>query len=114
MRTRITAVCSYYVVSFFFQAECGIRDVAVTGVQTCALPICSRHVPARGEEEEHGESGEEEDERTQRAEVAHQEVQEELADDAAGRDDVAPEGERLEDEGQEGADDEESQGEGAQ
>src|SRR2546422_4665359 len=26
---------------FFFQAEDGIRDVAVTGVQTCALPICS-------------------------------------------------------------------------
>src|SRR5256884_754817 len=25
--------------SFFFQAEDGIRDVAVTGVQTCALPI---------------------------------------------------------------------------
>src|SRR3989449_7481251 len=25
---------------FFFQAEDGIRDVAVTGVQTCALPIC--------------------------------------------------------------------------
>src|SRR2546429_660061 len=27
------------VVHFFFQAEDGIRDVAVTGVQTCALPI---------------------------------------------------------------------------
>src|SRR5256884_2476985 len=26
---------------FFFQAEDGIRDVAVTGVQTCALPILS-------------------------------------------------------------------------
>src|SRR2546429_2903190 len=26
---------------FFFQAEDGIRDVAVTGVQTCALPIYS-------------------------------------------------------------------------
>src|SRR2546429_1389222 len=26
-------------VFFFFQAEDGIRDVAVTGVQTCALPI---------------------------------------------------------------------------
>src|SRR5687768_11813818 len=25
--------------SFFFHAEDGIRDVAVTGVQTCALPI---------------------------------------------------------------------------
>src|SRR2546430_4235224 len=27
---------------FFFQAEDGIRDLTVTGVQTCALPIC-RH-----------------------------------------------------------------------
>src|SRR2546422_6331893 len=29
-------------VFFFFQAEDGIRDVAVTGVQTCALPISAR------------------------------------------------------------------------
>src|SRR3989449_11670296 len=29
-------------VFFFFQAEDGIRDVAVTGVQTCALPISFR------------------------------------------------------------------------
>src|SRR5207245_5986918 len=27
--------------SFFFQAEDGIRDATVTGVQTCALPISS-------------------------------------------------------------------------
>src|SRR5690606_40813117 len=27
---------------FFFQAEDGIRDFHVTGVQTCALPICPR------------------------------------------------------------------------
>ena len=27
---------------FFFQAEDGIRDRLVTGVQTCALPICLR------------------------------------------------------------------------
>src|SRR5260370_17305606 len=27
---------------FFFQAEDGIRDSSVTGVQTCALPICSK------------------------------------------------------------------------
>src|SRR6266498_2483260 len=26
---------------FFFQAEDGIRDADVTGVQTCALPICA-------------------------------------------------------------------------
>src|SRR6266567_4050781 len=29
-------------VFFFFQAEDGIRDLTVTGVQTCALPICLR------------------------------------------------------------------------
>src|SRR5256886_17714810 len=28
---------------FFFQAEDGIRDLTVTGVQTCALPISARH-----------------------------------------------------------------------
>src|SRR3989449_7029481 len=28
-----------FIFFFFFQAEDGIRDVAVTGVQTCALPI---------------------------------------------------------------------------
>src|SRR5207245_5062874 len=27
-------------VAFFFQAEDGIRGATVTGVQTCALPIC--------------------------------------------------------------------------
>src|SRR3989449_8417569 len=32
-------MASVYVGFFFFQAEDGIRDVAVTGVQTCALPI---------------------------------------------------------------------------
>src|SRR5260221_8954514 len=30
------------VLFFFFQAEDGIRDHCVTGVQTCALPISSR------------------------------------------------------------------------
>src|SRR2546430_3792332 len=30
---------------FFFQAEDGIRDLTVTGVQTCALPICSGSDP---------------------------------------------------------------------
>src|SRR5207244_7292120 len=29
-----------YFLIFFFQAEDGIRDDLVTGVQTCALPIC--------------------------------------------------------------------------
>src|SRR2546423_11525066 len=31
--------CRYICVFFFFQAEDGIRDKLVTGVQTCALPI---------------------------------------------------------------------------
>ena len=30
---------SLYCFFFFFQAEDGIRDIGVTGVQTCALPI---------------------------------------------------------------------------
>src|SRR2546430_7693546 len=30
---------------FFFQAEDGIRDLTVTGVQTCALPIFLRAKP---------------------------------------------------------------------
>src|SRR5690606_40755472 len=36
-------VCCSFVIFFFFfffQAEDGIRDFHVTGVQTCALPIC--------------------------------------------------------------------------
>src|SRR5205809_7330046 len=35
---------SRYAEVFFFQAEDGIRDVAVTGVQTCALPISEKQV----------------------------------------------------------------------
>ena len=40
-------------VFFFFQAEDGIRDYKVTGVQTCALPICEEAIQLRREEEEH-------------------------------------------------------------
>src|SRR5436189_1890394 len=29
----------FFIFVFFFQAEDGIRDTSVTGVQTCALPI---------------------------------------------------------------------------
>src|SRR5438128_4731102 len=32
---------------FFFQAEDGIRDATVTGVQTCALPISHAVIDAR-------------------------------------------------------------------
>src|SRR3712207_5179225 len=43
----ITHVCflvqrKLHIVSVFFQAEDGIRDIGVTGVQTCALPISAR------------------------------------------------------------------------
>ena len=36
--TRVVAIMTM-VFLFFFQAEDGIRDSPVTGVQTCALPI---------------------------------------------------------------------------
>src|SRR5256886_6864275 len=39
-------VCVVGLAFFFFQAEDGIRDLTVTGVQTCALPISSRMSPA--------------------------------------------------------------------
>src|SRR2546428_9942630 len=39
-RGRVIATLSG--LGFFFQAEDGIRDLIVTGVQTCALPISRR------------------------------------------------------------------------
>src|SRR3712207_1984555 len=41
-------VCDLIVCVFFFQAEDGIRDIGVTGVQTCALPICTPEAERRG------------------------------------------------------------------
>src|SRR5205823_10914855 len=38
---------------FFFQAEDGIRDKLVTGVQTCALPISAAARPELSLEEQH-------------------------------------------------------------
>src|SRR5260370_4850929 len=38
----------HYIIFFFFQAEDGIRDSSVTGVQTCALPIS--HGAVHGED----------------------------------------------------------------
>src|SRR5260221_8870673 len=38
----VTVKLEFRRVVFFFQAEDGIRDHCVTGVQTCALPISSR------------------------------------------------------------------------
>src|SRR5207245_9550513 len=40
LRSRLSHLITVYF--FFFQAEDGIRDATVTGVQTCALPICMR------------------------------------------------------------------------
>src|SRR5258708_30003675 len=40
MNTSIPSVVTVLYIFFFFQAEDGIRDDLVTGVQTCALPIC--------------------------------------------------------------------------
>src|SRR5262249_56348585 len=46
----VVVVCACYTCGslvFFFQAEDGIRDWSVTGVQTCALPISALRL-ARG------------------------------------------------------------------
>src|SRR5437773_9168904 len=40
----------FFFVFFFFQAEDGIRDRDVTGVQTCALPIWDRGILERLDE----------------------------------------------------------------
>ena len=41
---------------FFFQAEDGILDIGVTGVQTCALPICGDLPPSgAGDQEDVGD-----------------------------------------------------------
>src|SRR5260221_1393797 len=40
--TVLSVYVSFFVEFFFFQAEDGIRDHCVTGVQTCALPIWRR------------------------------------------------------------------------
>src|SRR2546430_5731923 len=48
----LVVIASLFFLFFFFQAEDGIRDLTVTGVQTCALPIytieCARVAAARG------------------------------------------------------------------
>src|SRR5690625_6629401 len=38
---HFSVICHGIYFFFFFQAEDGIRDGHVTGVQTCALPICT-------------------------------------------------------------------------
>src|SRR5690606_40225928 len=44
---RYVLYCLLLFFFFFFQAEDGIRDFHVTGVQTCALPICAPRRRAR-------------------------------------------------------------------
>src|SRR2546427_260857 len=41
----VCSLCRSSIFFFFFQAEDGIRDLTVTGVQTCALPISSHGRP---------------------------------------------------------------------
>src|SRR5688572_28098094 len=48
MNFAFEIVCNFF---FFFQAEDGIRDLTVTGVQTFALPICK--LPRRRRPREH-------------------------------------------------------------
>src|SRR2546425_9699843 len=45
-------LCLSYLSCFFFQAEDGIRDKLVTGVQTCALPILAQGTERRFEARE--------------------------------------------------------------
>src|SRR2546422_4909838 len=49
MLLKLEVTKNRLVAFFFFQAEDGIRDVAVTGVQTCALPILEVPEPSDAE-----------------------------------------------------------------
>src|SRR2546427_6782366 len=40
----VRAIIGMCLVFFFFQAEDGIRDLTVTGVQTCALPVAKQAI----------------------------------------------------------------------
>src|ERR1039457_2037256 len=42
VRRTLHVIHVFFFFFFFLQAEDGIRDYKVTGVQTCALPICDR------------------------------------------------------------------------
>src|SRR5258706_5116421 len=42
--TKLVTIRTRHLSVFFFQAEDGIRDWSVTGVQTCALPIYRRRL----------------------------------------------------------------------
>src|SRR5256884_2942067 len=63
------------VIFFFFQAEDGIRDVAVTGVQTCALPISAKSQAKTPEPKK-------EDAKKEEAKIQTEEAQPKTEDDA--------------------------------
>src|SRR2546430_9910475 len=52
LTTVLYLACSL-ITFFFFQAEDGIRDLTVTGVQTCALPISLFVIPAAAQTTRH-------------------------------------------------------------
>src|SRR5260370_19193227 len=61
LKMRMCRACWWF---FFFQAEDGIRDSSVTGVQTCALPICFSVIledPATRRHDNHAETVEDAD-----------------------------------------------------
>src|SRR5258706_10359192 len=62
VQVRSGAIC-VILFFFFFQAEDGIRDWSVTGVQTCALPISRKR---RQERERDGAQGHEREQRRER------------------------------------------------
>src|SRR5690554_7488259 len=71
-RTVIRSNVSYWLLFFFFQAEDGIRDADVTGVQTCALPISSLRIdPVYREPNSHPHLSEDERQRLIRSEIAN-------------------------------------------
>src|SRR5207245_5274078 len=43
-RSSLESLHVIFTIFFFFQAEDGIRDATVTGVQTCALPISEANI----------------------------------------------------------------------
>src|SRR5689334_25301310 len=47
LSTFFCEIYSFFIFFFFFQAEDGIRDGTVTGVQTCALPISQHRLSSR-------------------------------------------------------------------
>src|SRR2546430_816789 len=68
-RSRVRASIETF---FFFQAEDGIRDLTVTGVQTCALPISSTTAAASRPTTSH------------RAEATHRPSKKNTASEASG------------------------------